>query len=87
MHERELQKIKNDFLNNQKALDNDRQKINNIHEENLLLINNRHNIEENKLKLDFQLGITQLKNQELEIRLNAQNVKNVLNRIYPQSIR
>ena len=82
MHERELQKIKNDFLNNQKALDNDRQKINNIHEENLLLINNRHNIEENKLKLDFQLGITQLKNQELEIRLNAQNEKDKNDQIY-----
>ena len=71
-NERQLKIINNDFLNNQKELENEKLRIQCIHEENKIKEMNKYNSYNNKLKCDFESTILKIEkeNQENIMKIN-----------------
>ena len=71
-NERQLKIINNDFLNNQKELENEKLRIQCIHEENKIKEMNKYNSYNNKLKCDFKSTIMKIEkeNQENIMKIN-----------------
>ena len=72
-NEREKTKIKNNFINSQKALSNEELKINHIHNENILKENNRNENKNTEMKLEFEKEKYKIKNQEMDIIMKREN--------------
>ena len=72
-HQRETAKINNDFINNQTALSNEKFKLSNIHEENLIKEKNRNENVLTRMKLDFQIENYKCKNEQTDILLKREN--------------
>lgn len=72
-NEREKTKIKNNFINSQKALSNEELKINHIHNENILKENNRNENKNTEMKLEFENEKEKTKNQQMDIIMKREN--------------
>ena len=72
-NEREKTKIKNNFINSQKALSNEELKINHIHNENILKENNRNENKNTEMKLEFENEKYKIKNQQMDIIMQREN--------------
>ena len=72
-NEREKTKIKNNFINSQKALSNEELKINHIHNENILKENNRNENKNTEMKLEFENEKEKIKNQQMDIIMKREN--------------
>lgn len=73
MHERELKKINNDFLNNQKALANDELSINHKFEVDMLREKNISDNENKRIMADFEIRSGQNRIQHLDILMKREN--------------
>ena len=72
-HKREETKIKNNFINSQKALSNEELKINHMHNENILKENNRNENKNTEMKYQFENEKNKIKNQQMDIIMQRDN--------------